>query len=192
MSGAIAVFVKTPGLSPVKTRLAASLGQAWAEGFHVVAVRAVTAVVRAASATGSVQGYYAVAEQHALKHPRWSSMPRLWQGEGGLGERMARIYRELLLEHDFAMLVGADIPQMQVADLTDAAAMLTDADTARFVIGPSADGGFWLFGGNRPVPLSVWTDVGYSQADTGRVFRSYVEELGEVRTVSLLRDVDEV
>ncbi|MGR9053539.1 MAG: hypothetical protein ACU84J_12905, partial [Gammaproteobacteria bacterium] len=25
-----------------------------------------------------------------------------------------------------------------------------------------------------------------------RVFRSYVEELGEVRTVSLLRDVDEV
>ena len=39
MSGAIAVFVKTPGLSPVKTRLAAKLGKATAEAFHLASAQ---------------------------------------------------------------------------------------------------------------------------------------------------------
>jgi glycosyltransferase A (GT-A) superfamily protein (DUF2064 family) len=42
------------------------------------------------------------------------------QGEGGLGERMAHIYNTLLKQHDFVLLVGADIPQMTVAELRDA------------------------------------------------------------------------
>jgi hypothetical protein len=46
MSGAIAIFVKTPGVSPVKTRLAANLGQENAEAFHLASSRAVESIVR--------------------------------------------------------------------------------------------------------------------------------------------------
>ncbi|MGR9116067.1 MAG: TIGR04282 family arsenosugar biosynthesis glycosyltransferase [Gammaproteobacteria bacterium] len=191
MKGAIAIFVKTPGLSPVKTRLAASLGRQAAEGFHLAAVRAVSAVVNAAGKVDKIQGYYAVAEQEALNHNYWSDLPCLWQGEGGLGERMALIYGELLARHDFVILIGADIPQMSVVDLLAAAGWLRHAEQARFAFGPSYDGGFWLFGGNCPVPLKVWTGVTYSTADTGAQFYKGVECLGDVRSLALLRDVDE-
>jgi glycosyltransferase A (GT-A) superfamily protein (DUF2064 family) len=44
---ALAIFVKTPGLSPVKTRLAEGIGQARAEAFYRLAVDAVAEVALA-------------------------------------------------------------------------------------------------------------------------------------------------
>ena len=191
MKGAIAVFVKTPGLSPVKTRLAVKLGQDAAEAFHFASARAVAAVVQAAGSTALFRCYYAVAEQSALNHDYWQDLPCLWQGEGDLGERMAQVYRTLLNEHDFVMLVGADIPQMTAAELMAASAWLAHHEQARFAIAPSADGGFWLFGGNRGVPEKIWTEVIYSVADTGLQFTNKITRLGQVRTFARLRDVDE-
>src|SRR4029079_3252618 len=43
----VAIFVKTPGHSPVKTRLAADRGQAWTEAWYRRAAAAVAAVARA-------------------------------------------------------------------------------------------------------------------------------------------------
>jgi hypothetical protein len=37
---------------------------------------------------------------------------RCWQGEGELGARMGRVHAELLARHDFALLLGADTPQL--------------------------------------------------------------------------------
>ncbi|SHE23170.1 TIGR04282 family arsenosugar biosynthesis glycosyltransferase [methanotrophic endosymbiont of Bathymodiolus puteoserpentis (Logatchev)] len=191
MSGAIAIFVKTPGLSPVKTRLAVTLGQEGAEAFHLAASQAVASVAQELSQQTDTQSYYAVAEQAALEHNYWEDLPCIWQGEGGLGERMAHIYNTLLKQHDFVLLVGADIPQMTVAELRDAVAWLTDKGQSRFAFGPSVDGGFWVFGGNYPMPRSVWTEVVYSQADTGTQFLNRIKRLGEVKTLALLCDVDE-
>lgn len=191
MAGALAVFVKTPGLSPVKTRLAVKLGQEAAEAFHLNSAHAVAAVVQAVGGRDVVQSYYAVAEQSALNHGYWQDLPCLWQGEGGLGERMAHVYQTLSREHDFVILVGADIPQMTTAELASAAAWLPHDEQARLVFGPSADGGFWLFGGNCRVPRAIWTEVVYSVADTGEQFFNRIERLGEVRTLATLRDADE-
>ncbi len=124
-TGAIAVFVKTPGLSPVKTRLAKSLTTDIAEAFHwAAAARAVSASIKAAGTQTAVQGYYAVAEKNALHHSAWQDLPRLWQGGGGLGERMRQVYQALLAQHDFVLLVGADIPQMTAQQLSQAASWL--------------------------------------------------------------------
>ncbi len=190
MSGAIAIFVKTPGLSPVKTRLAFNLGRAKAEQFYLSAAAAVAQSVRQACVGGPALGYFAVAERAAVDSPHWRDLPCIWQGDGGLGERMAHVYRTLLQSHDFVMLVGADIPQMTSAELHAAATWL-DAGSPRMVFGPSTDGGFWLFGGNCPIPLNVWTGVTYSVADTGKQFLSNIEGLGEIRTCAQLQDVDE-
>ncbi|MEE9355152.1 MAG: TIGR04282 family arsenosugar biosynthesis glycosyltransferase [Methylococcaceae bacterium] len=189
MSGAIAIFVKTPELSPVKTRLAVKLGQQYAEAFHLASARSVSSVVQ--TLMDDVQGYYAVAERSALKHPSWHDLPCLWQGEGGLGERMAHIYQTLLSEHDFVLLVGADIPQMTTTDLLTASTWLPCFEQEKLVFGPSVDGGFWLFGGNCSIPQELWTDVIYSEAETGAQFFTNMSQVGEIKVLKTLRDVDE-
>lgn len=192
MSGAIAVFVKTPGLSPVKTRLAAKLGKETAEAFHLAAAQSVSSVIQELSKLADMQSYYAVAEQAAINHSYWQDLPCLWQGEAGLGQRMAHIYQTLLAEHDFVILVGADIPQMTTAELLIASAWLPHEEQARLIFAPSIDGGFWAVGGNCNIPQAIWTDTVYSVSDTGTQFFNKIEQLGEIKTLSPLRDVDEV
>ncbi len=190
MSGAIAIFVKTPGYSPLKTRLAVQLGQTLAETFHLKSAHAVSAVVQAANHHGLLECYYAVAEQAALQHHYWIALPCLWQGQGGLGERMALIYQTLLNKHEFVILVGADSPQMTVDVLSIASSSLfTKPD--HMVFGPSVDGGFWLFGGNCTISPEAWINVKYSAADTGAQFLKNVQCYGNVTTIKKLIDVDE-
>lgn len=192
MNGAIAVMVKTPGLSAVKTRLEAKLDKEIAVEFHLSSARSVAAVVQQyAKQEAGMQAYFAVAEEAALNHYYWQGLPCVWQGEGGLGERMAQVYQTLLDKHDFVILVGADIPQMTPAEFADATSWLS-SQYARFAFGPSVDGGFWLLGGNCSIPAAIWTDVTYSVDDTGEQFFNRIEELGEIKTLSCLRDVDEV
>ncbi len=191
MNGAVAIMVKTPGISPVKTRMESSLDKQIVEEFHLASARSVAAVVQQYSKLSAVSGYYAVAEEAALNHYYWQDLPCIWQGEGGLGERMATVYQTLLEKHDFVILVGADIPQMSSAEFVEAESWLFPQQAPRFVFGPSVDGGCWLIGGNCSIPRAIWTDVIYSVADTGEQFFNRIEELGEIKTIACLRDVDE-
>ncbi|MCH9697408.1 MAG: DUF2064 domain-containing protein [Gammaproteobacteria bacterium] len=190
--GALAIFVKTPGFSPVKTRLANDLGQSSAETFHIKASRAVAAIARGAGKTRQLQCYFAVAEQAALDHPCWREFPKLWQGSGGLGERMEHIYRNLLKEHAYVLLIGADSPQLTVNHLTAACKTMNLANSNHMVFGPSIDGGFWLFGGNCAIPLQHWTSVEYSQPDTGTSFYQTMSTIGPVKTLQTIQDTDTI
>lgn len=167
MTTGLAIFVKTPGLSPVKTRLGAEIGMEEAVTFHRMAAEAVAGVARAAGA--ALAPAWAVAEAGAIGHPAWAGLPRIPQGEGGLGERMARVYAAMLGRHGSVLLVGADSPQMTPGHLRRAAEVVS-AGTASYAIGPSEDGGFWLFGGRAAVPDAVWTSVEYSRDDTAARF----------------------
>ncbi len=192
MSGAIAVFVKTPGLSPVKTRLAATLSQKIAEIFHLASARSVASVIKELSKQADIKSYYAVAEKVAESHTYWQDLPCIWQGEGGLGKRMSHIYHTLLKQHDFVILVGADIPQMTVKVLLSIPVWLNHQEQARLAFAPSDDGGFWMVAGNCNIPEKIWTDVVYSKPDTGILFFNKIEKLGDIKTIDCLRDIDEV
>lgn len=182
MSG-LAIFVKTPGRSPVKTRLAAVCGQAWAEDWYR---RAATAVAEAVTRAG-VAGYWAVAEPDA--EAEWPGLPVVPQGEGGLGERMARVHATLIARHGSGLLLGADAPQVSPLVLREAAAWL-GTPAARLVLGPSHDGGFWLFGGNVAPPGAVWTEVRYSAPETARELRAALDPYGVWRVLPTLTDAD--
>jgi len=186
-SGALAILVKTPGHSPVKTRLAAARGRLYAECWYRHAVAAVAAVARAAQAQYGIQVYWAVAEPDALDE--WPGLPVLAQGEGDLGERMARVQAQLVARHGFGILLGADTPQLSVDLLGEAVAWL-DHSAPRLLIGPARDGGFWLFGGNVAPPLSAWRAVTYSAADTACELRNAMRDLGDWVTLATLTDVD--
>jgi uncharacterized protein len=185
MSAGVAIFVRTPQRAPVKTRLAARCGPVYAEGWYRRAAAAVAAV---ANASG-LDAYWAVAETEALADEAWTSLPTLVQGDGGLGERMARVHAALVARHGAGILLGADTPQVTAALLSDAAAWL-HAAPRRLVLGPAHDGGFWLFGANVAPPLAAWTSVAYSVADTGRDFRAALAAYGDWRTLPALTDVD--
>jgi hypothetical protein len=181
----LGIMVKTLGVSPVKTRLAGALGVDAAERVYSECLRCVEEVAELAA--GAVVAYWAVAE--AAGDASWSGFPRLTQGEGGLGERMARIHDALLERHGAGLLIGADTPQIEPLDLRQAAAWLLGAGP-RLVIGPSRDGGFWLFGANRRVAIERWTSVAYSTGATRAQFRAALDGLGEWLELRELVDLD--
>ncbi|HET7359042.1 MAG TPA: DUF2064 domain-containing protein [Rhodanobacteraceae bacterium] len=187
MNGALAIFVKTPGRSTVKSRLAAECGQAFATEWYRLAAAAVASVARVAQARHGVVAYWAVAEPDALGD--WPGLPTLPQGEGGLGERMARVQAALVARHGTGVLLGADAPQLDADVLGEAFDWLA-GDAPRFALGPAADGGFWLFGGNRAPPLARWTAARYSHAGTARELHAAMRDLGEWRRLRQLTDVD--
>jgi rSAM/selenodomain-associated transferase 1 len=189
MSSGIAIFVKTPSLSPVKTRLGQDVGRLRAEAFHLSSAEAVASVAQQCPDQVQLTAYWAVAEARALRLPAWSDLPRLAQGEGSLGERMARIYDLLLDRHDRALLVGADAPQLTVDLLCQAAEWLSRPGP-RLVIGPAQDGGFWLFGGNCRLPDRAWSQVVYSCPDTLRQFVAAMQTSGQWLVLEVLADVD--
>ncbi len=149
---AIAIFVKTPGYSPVKSRLAHSVGRHLAETCHLLSAEAVATVARKAQ-LGPV--YWAVAEPEARESELWKDLPVLLQPAGDLGTRMQVIHDELIRRHDRGLLLGADLPQTDRESLHTAHAWLADKNR-RGVIGPAADGGFWLVGANVSLPRAQW------------------------------------
>lgn len=181
---AVAIFVKTPGLSSVKTRLAAGIGEEAAIRFHLAAAAAMSSVVRACGPP--FVPYWAVAERQA---PAWPDFPTIWQGEGGLGARMEHVYARLLVRHRSVLLIGADVPQVTAERFRLAHTALRDSRHP-YVLGPAADGGFWLFGGRQPVPTSVWRDTPYSQSDTCTLFTRRLRAAGEFELLDELADTD--
>lgn len=161
-TAAIAVFVKTPGLSPLKTRLAAGVGEHAALQFYRNSLLALTELLGGQS---QLSPYWAVAEskeQLPADHP-WQQFPIIHQGTGGLGLRMATILSQLLARHDQVFFIGADTPQLSLDLLSDAQRQLADHDV---VFGPAADGGFYLMGTKVAISAATFQAVSYSQDDT--------------------------
>jgi glycosyltransferase A (GT-A) superfamily protein (DUF2064 family) len=120
-------------------------------------------------------------------------LPRLAQGSGDLGARMARIL------HGFpagpVCIIGADIPGITRARVAEAFAALGDYEA---VFGPAPDGGYWLIGMKRvrrPAPGILkgvrWSSE-HALADSAASLG--IGSLGAARIarVATLRDVDTV
>jgi hypothetical protein len=189
MPAGIAIFVKTPGLSPLKTRLAATLGRDAAERWYALAARAVAEVCARASDRSGAPLYWAVAESHGLADHRWTGLPRLAQGTGDLGLRMARIHGLLVDRHGAGILLGADTPQVSAAEIETALAWVDNADP-RAAFGPAGDGGFWLYAGNRRLGDTTWQAPPYSSANAMAGLRDGHPRATVVKLLATHRDVD--
>jgi glycosyltransferase A (GT-A) superfamily protein (DUF2064 family) len=190
--GAIAVFVKTIGRSPVKTRLAAAIGPDRATEFYRRCVAATHAVVQQARLSALLAPYWAVAEAEAIHDPTWSSFSTIRQGDGALGDRLDHVYRTLLQRHPYVILLGADSPLMSAEVIALAAQMMTTASRAPFAISRSGDGGYSLFAGRVAISSDVWQAVPYSSPRTGEVFVSQLQRVGEVIELPSVDDIDTV
>ena len=195
MTPGLALFVKTPGRSPVKSRLWPAIGREAAEALYLECAAAVAEAARTLQDAGGVHAYWAVAEAEgegdagvAASSPPWHTLPVIAQGDGGLGERMALVYATLCARHGGAMLIGADVPQVSAATLADAVASL---DAADLVIGPSADGGFWLVGGRIDLPRAAWTAPRYSTDHARADFLAALPTHLRVHQLDTAHDLDD-
>ncbi len=182
MSVAVAVFVKTPGLSPLKTRLAADIGEERALEFYQLSVKAIEETLGQA---GEVTPYWAVAEDDGLDNPLWAGFKTLQTGEGDLGARQGHVYETLRRDYKKVILIGADAPQLSPEIFKQAIAVLDEND---FVFGPACDGGYYLFGGCLPVGKNIWAQVPWSAENTREVFEGFI--ISKPAHLEFLTDVD--
>ena len=116
-------------------------------------------------------------------------LPRVVQGEGDLGARMARLLRGV--GQGPICIIGGDIPGIRAAHVARAFAALGGHDA---VFGPAPDGGYWLIGLKRSggIPAGLLQDVrwstehalGDSTATLPRARIAYVDTLRDVDTAA--------
>jgi rSAM/selenodomain-associated transferase 1 len=189
MRCAVIVFAKAPRPGQAKTRLIPTLG---AQGAARLAERLLHATVEQAVRAGIGPVVLCVApdRDHAAFSAALQAGPVtiVDQGEGDLGQRMARAFERVLAEQPQALLIGTDAPGLDAAYLRQAAQALAAADA---VFGPAADGGYTLVGLKRPVP-ELFAAMSWSQprvmADTRE--RLTAQQLHHVE-LPLLHDIDE-
>ena len=186
---AIVVFVKTPGYSALKTRLGKGIGKLRAENFHLLSVKLIEKTLMEAKKKLGLQAFWAVSENEALSEDIWSQFPRLLQVNGGLGIKLHSIYEQLIMDFDEVLFIGADCPQISVDDLQSCISCLQKSTD--FYIGPSEDGGYYLFGGKLPIHKKIWLEVPYSVENTLQVFQEKLSGIGSVRIADqVYKDVD--
>lgn len=200
MRPGLALFVKTPARSPVKSRLWPAIGREAAEALYLDCAAACAEIARSLHEAGRLHAYWAVAEPDVAIGPDdgkegdcanpWQELACLSQGDGGLGERMATVYQQLLARHGAALLIGTDVPQVTAMAIAEACAVLVDG-LADLVIGPSDDGGFWLVGGRTTLPQSSWTAPRYSTGCARADFLAALPDGLHVHHLPQLRDLDE-
>ena len=142
----IVIFAKAPSPGQAKTRLIPALGAKGAAELATTMLRH-TITEALAAKVGVVELCCTPADDPlwlALDLP--SSLSRTDQGEGSLGERMARASERVVAGGEPILLIGTDCPALDAAQLREMALALTRVDA---VITPAFDGGYVALGLNR-------------------------------------------
>ena len=184
MKPALIVMVKEPHPGRVKTRLGRGIGMTAAAWWF----RHQTAALLRRLEDPRWRLVLAVSpDREGLQSRVWPGhLPRLPQGGGDLGARMARMLKAV--GPGPACLIGADIPGITPTHVAAAFAALGRNDG---VFGPAPDGGYWLIGLRHPgrLPPSALTGVRWSSehalADSIATLPGY-----RLARVAELRDVD--
>lgn len=183
------VFSRWPVPGKTKTRLIPALGPLGAAEFQ----RRMTLKTMDTARAWASSGQRDIEVRHA--GGSWRQM-RGWlgpetcyrhQAPGDLGHRMASAFRAAFDEGAHrVVLIGTDCPGITSAMLDEATSDLREHD---LVLGPTHDGGYWLIGMKRPLP--VFDGVAWS---TGAVLSRTLELADHqglsVHLLSKLSDID--
>ena len=145
--GALLLFAREPVIGQVKTRLVPEIGPDRALSLYRVLLEQQIALVNAQQGVARqcwIDGDLEHADFRSFEGSRHS------QVEGDLGRRMGAAMDDALLNHDFAVLIGCDCPQLDTAYLESAFKVLEEGADA--VFGPAADGGYVLIGLRQSEP----------------------------------------
>ncbi len=171
----IIIFAKAPQAGRAKTRLIPALG---GEGAARLAKRMLQATL--ATAQAAALGPLQLCLSPPPGDPAWAEF--VWpagvelrdQGDGDLGQRMARAVEAGVQLGLPVLLIGTDCPQLTAQLLRQAAEALARYDSVLF---PASDGGYVLLGLRHSHPR-VFADITWSSASVASSTRARLAELG--------------
>jgi rSAM/selenodomain-associated transferase 1 len=162
----LVVFARAPRPGGAKTRLAPLLGEKGAARLARAFLDDTLSIARAVpgfevvlACAGDPQDADLV--EIAARH----GVARIGQPGGGLGQRLTTVLADALARAGRALVIGSDAPTLPARLLVRAAAAL---ERAELVLGPTADGGYYLIGARgRPPRLDgVRFSTVHALADT--------------------------
>ncbi len=179
------IFAKNPRPGEVKTRLAESVGDRRARSIYLRLLRRTRRVASRTEADRQI--WFSRPPTESERWPRSRFVERLQEGDN-LGSRMRNAFREAFEEgYGRVVIIGSDCPGLNTDHLEEAFEKL---GAHQAVLGPSADGGYYLLGMNRFYP-GLFDGIPWS---TGRVLEKTLgktESLGlEIHRLPQLNDVD--
>ncbi len=183
---AIIIFVREPVWGKVKTRLAAAIGEPGALKVYKLLLEHTRQLVKDAAAAVFV--YYA---DEVVENDIWEGGIFIKQQQRGsdLGKRMKHAFSDVLsFGYQKAVIIGSDCYELTKNIIEQAFLQLDEYDT---VIGPAADGGYYLLGMKKIVP-AIFENIAWStdtvKDETVKILR------GNNYSFSLLKqltDIDE-
>ncbi len=185
----IVIMAKAPVAGFAKTRLIPALG---AEGAAELAKKMLLHTVETALASklGTV-------EVCATPDPSDSAWQKLdlpnqlaWsaQGDGDLGERMARVAERTIHHEEAIILIGTDCPAIDVFTLHEAALALQDYDASLL---PTHDGGYALLALKR-VDNRLFENIPWSTSTVAlQTLQRMVQLNFDLKLLQTLHDIDE-
>jgi uncharacterized protein len=187
----LVIFAKAPQAGLAKTRLIPALG---AKGAAALARRMLEHTIEQALA--ACAGPVELCMSPEPDDPAWrgvdipDTVARTAQGEGDLGQRMARAVQRVTTQlRQPLLLMGADCPGLTAAHLSEAAAQLAQHDA---VLVPVSDGGYVLIGLKSPCP-ELFTQMPWSTSAVAAETLRRMADLGlRVWRGPRLHDIDEV
>ncbi|HEV3255153.1 MAG TPA: TIGR04282 family arsenosugar biosynthesis glycosyltransferase [Candidatus Acidoferrales bacterium] len=186
---ALVVFAKLPVAGRVKTRLLGALSPSQAAQVHRACLRDTVALLDAVPAcsrwlmvAGSDEEARALAREMKLG-AGWNAYAQFGRDLGARLERaMGRLFAMGMRR---VVVVGTDAPWIGVQKLRQALRWLEADDV---VIGPAADGGYYLVGARRPVE-EIFRGIPWGSSQVMAATRRTLEKL-RIRFRLLGRDFD--
>ena len=184
----VIIFAKVPLANFSKTRLVPSLGSIGAAKLAKVMLDNVLN-----SGSKSNVGRIELCLTPAITDSVWhditipSNVEISSQGEGDLGERMARATKRALEQDEAVILIGTDCIEMSGTLLKEAFELLAYNDA---VISPTTDGGYALLG-LKKFNASIFSNISWSTSDVAYETILKIRQLEwSIHIGKLLHDVD--
>jgi hypothetical protein len=179
------IFIKNPVLGRVKTRLAATLGAEAALAAYLELL-AYTRAVAARTACRSRLWY----SDYIPESDDWPAdlFEKHVQSGADLGLRMANAFESAFeAGAERVLIIGSDCPGITPAILAEGFDALRTHD---FVLGPSADGGYYLLGMRR-YQRSLFEGIAWSSPTVCAETIRRIQTLGgDYRMLPVLTDID--
>jgi rSAM/selenodomain-associated transferase 1 len=174
MRRGLAILAKAPVAGQVKTRLAPTLGiQGAADMYRCFLLDTVELVMRL-DGIEILLLYDPPEAAQALREMIGESFELAPQSGGDLGSRMNNGFRDLFARGcESAIIIGTDLPTLPLSHLTAAFSIL---DRKATVLGPSLDGGYYLFG-LRELQPQLFEGIAWS---TNRVLGQTVDRINRL------------
>jgi glycosyltransferase A (GT-A) superfamily protein (DUF2064 family) len=182
---AVICFVKTPGLSRPKSRLASSIGDQKALEIYLGLIARISETFSQLESRG-IDTIWAITEAEGSSHPLWQDRKTWTQPLGDLGERLYEIEQRASSLYEQWIFIGSDTPALGAELIINTFDLL---EGKNWVAGPSLDGGFYLWGSRKELTRERWIGTPYSSTET---LQKLTVGLNNVEYLHPLPDLDKI